>query len=76
MIIHMELFKSRNYIISILMADDNTINTAVNQLVDQLQNNTMNLKKKEDSELPLDQENLEKFLLQYSGKLIKGSVDW
>ena len=39
----MELFKSRNYIISILMADDNTINTAVNQLVDQLQNNTMNL---------------------------------
>jgi len=72
----MELFKSRNYIISILMADDNTINTAVNQLVDQLQNNTMNLKKKEDSELPLDQENLEKFLLQYSGKLIKGSVEF
>jgi hypothetical protein len=57
------------------MADDNNINDAVSQLVDQLQNNTMNSKQIQ-TEAPLQGQDLEKFLLEYSGKLIKGSVDF
>jgi len=57
------------------MADDNNINDAVSQLVDQLQNNTMNSKQIQ-ADAPLKGEDLEKFLLEYSGKLIKGSVDF
>lgn len=57
------------------MADDNNINDAVSQLVDQLQNNTMNLKQNQ-AEASLQGQDLEKFLLEYSGKLIKGSVDF
>jgi len=57
------------------MADDNNINDAVSQLVDQLQNNTMNSKHIQAG-VPLQGEDLEKFLLEYSGKLIKGSVDF
>ena len=57
------------------MADDNNINDAVSQLVDQLQNNTMNSKQIQ-TDNPLQGQDLEKFLLEYSGKLIKGSVDF
>jgi hypothetical protein len=57
------------------MADDNNINDAVSQLVDQLQNNTMNSKQIQAG-APLQGQDLEKFLLEYSGKLIKGSVDF
>lgn len=57
------------------MADDKDIDSAVDELVDQLQNNTINVNKVKE-ELPLDQENLEQFLLQYSGKLIKESVEF
>ena len=57
------------------MADDKNINDAVSQLVDQLQNNTMNSKQIQ-ADAPLQGQDLEKFLLEYSGKLIKGSVDF
>jgi len=57
------------------MANDNDMDDAVNQLVDQLQNNTIT-KPTVKEELNLDKENLEKFLLQYSGKLVKGSIEF
>ena len=57
------------------MADDKNINDAVRQVVDQLQNNTMN-SKQIHADAPLQGQDLEKFLLEYSGKLIKGSVDF
>jgi len=57
------------------MADENDMDDALNQLVDQLQNNTIT-KPAPKEELNIDKDNLEKFLLQYSGKLVKGSVEF
>ena len=56
------------------MSDENNMDDAVNQLVDQLQNDT--IKKQQPETVDLSRENLEQFLLQYSGKLVKGSVEF
>ncbi len=56
--------------------DDDT-NDSINDLLSQLQTSTQvarDTNKQDDFEL--NKEDLEKFLLQYSGKLIKGSVDY
>ena len=56
--------------------DDNT-NDSINDLLSQLQTSTQVARdaNKQDN-FELNKEDLEKFLLQYSGKLIKGSVDY
>ena len=56
--------------------DDDT-NDAINDLLSQLQTSTQVARdaNKQDN-FELNKEDLEKFLLQYSGKLIKGSVDY
>jgi hypothetical protein len=56
--------------------DDDT-NDSINDLLSQLQTSTQVARdaNKQDN-FELNKEDLEKFLLQYSGKLIKGSVDY
>jgi len=56
--------------------DDDT-NDSINDLLSQLQTSTQVARdaSKQDN-FELNKEDLEKFLLQYSGKLIKGSVDY
>ena len=56
--------------------DDDQIDSAVNQLLTQLNTTQQISKKIETTENIVEKENLENFLLQYSGKLIKGSVDF
>lgn len=56
--------------------NDNDIDSAVTQLIDQLNNTQKIAKKVEETENVVDKENLENFLLQYSGRLIKGSVEF
>jgi len=48
----------------------------VDEVVDDLLQQLKGVKKVQKNELNLDRENLEEFLLQYSGKLVKGSVDY
>lgn len=55
--------------------DDSNINTAVTDLLDQLQDNGNTQPQKQNLQ-ELSKEDLEKFLLQYSGQLIKGSVEF
>jgi hypothetical protein len=56
--------------------DDKDVDSAVNQLIDQL-NQTQTISKEiRNTDDPVKKENLEQFLLQYSGKLVKGSVDF
>ncbi len=56
---------------------DDDINNSVDDLLDQLQTSaqvTRDIKNKDD--FKLESEDLQEFLLQYSGKLIKGSVEF
>jgi hypothetical protein len=56
---------------------DDTTDDAVDDLISQLQGNVQvarDIEKKDD--FKLNKEDLEDFLLQHSGKLIKGSVDY
>ena len=56
---------------------DDDINSSVDDLLDQLQTSaqvTRDIKNKDD--FKLESEDLQEFLLQYSGKLIKGSVEF
>ncbi len=56
---------------------DDDINSSVDDLLDQLQTSaqvTRDIKSKDD--FKLESEDLQEFLLQYSGKLIKGSVEF
>jgi len=60
------------------MADDktnNSLNSAVDDLVKQLQGK-VDIPKPETSKQELSSEDMEKFLLQYSSQLIKGSVEF
>lgn len=52
------------------------VDSVVNDLLSQLKGANDAKKVIENNEFNLDKENLEEFLLQYSGKLIKGSVDF
>ncbi len=52
---------------------NSNINNSVDDLLDQLQLTTQLSKKNND--VNLNKDNLQEFLLQYSGQLIKGSVD-
>jgi|TARA_R110000787_G_scaffold177712_2_gene289672 hypothetical protein len=56
------------------MNDD--VDIVVDDLLSQLKGVNVARKELDKPELNLDKENLEDFLLQYSGKLIKGSVDY
>ena len=56
------------------MNDD--VDIVVDDLLQQLKGVNVARKELDKPELNLDKENLEDFLLQYSGKLIKGSVDY
>jgi hypothetical protein len=56
---------------------DDDINSSVDDLLDQLQTSaqvTRDIKNNDD--FKLESEDLQEFLLQYSGKLIKGSVEF
>ena len=56
---------------------DDDMTDSIDDLLSQLQSSTRvgrDIEKQED--FKLDKENLENFLLQYSGRLIKGSVDY
>lgn len=55
------------------MSDDNS---SVNDLINQLQSNTSLSKNIEKEDFKLSKEELEEFLLNNSGKLIKSSVDF
>jgi len=48
----------------------------VDEVVDDLLQQLKGVKQVQKNELNLDRENLEEFLLKYSGKLVKGSVDY
>lgn len=54
----------------------NDVDSVVNDLLSQLKGASIAQKEVEKNEFNLDKENLEEFLLNYSGKLIKGSVDF
>ncbi len=56
------------------MNDD--VDIVVDDLLSQLKGVNVAQKEIEKQEINLDKEKLEDFLLQYSGKLIKGSVDY
>ena len=56
------------------MNDD--VDIVVDDLLSQLKGASVNRKELEKNEFNLDKEELEKFLLNYSGKLIKGTVDY
>lgn len=56
--------------------DDKDVDSAVNQLIDQLSQTQVISKQVKETDNPVDKENLEKFLMQYSGKLVKGSVEF
>lgn len=56
--------------------DDDQIDSTVNQLLSQLNTTQQISKKIEATDDVVQKENLEQFLLQYSGRLIKGSVDF
>jgi hypothetical protein len=48
----------------------------VDEVVDDLLQQLKGVKQVQKNELNLDREHLEEFLLKYSGKLVKGSVDY
>lgn len=54
----------------------NDVDIVVNDLLSQLKGASVAQKEVEKNEFNLDKENLEEFLLNYSGKLIKGSVEF
>ena len=54
----------------------NDVDSVVNDLLSQLKGASVAQKEVEKNEFNLDKENLEEFLLNYSGKLIKGSVEF
>ena len=56
--------------------DDKDVDSAVNQLIDQLSQTQTISKEIQNTDDPVHKENLEKFLMQYSGKLVKGSVEF
>ena len=56
--------------------EDEDVESVVGDLLSQLKGSTKVNKQIQDGDLNLSNENLEEFLLQYSGKLIKGSVDY
>ncbi len=56
------------------MSDD--VDSVVNDLLSQLKGASVAQKEINKEEFSLEKENLEEFLLNYSGKLIKGSVDF
>lgn len=55
---------------------DNDVDIVVDDLLSQLKGVNVAQKELENQDFNLDKEKLEDFLLQYSGKLIKGSVDY
>ncbi len=55
---------------------DKDVDIVVDDLLSQLKGASVNRKEIEKNEFNLDKEELEKFLLNYSGKLIKGTVDY
>ena len=54
----------------------NDVDNVVNDLLSQLKGASVAQKEVEKNEFNLNKENLEEFLLNYSGKLIKGSVEF
>jgi hypothetical protein len=58
------------------MSSEEDVEDVVGDLLEQLKGTTKVKRDLEESNLNLSKENLEDFLLQYSGKLIKGSVDY
>lgn len=59
-----------------IIMDDNSLDSTVNQLISQLNQTTKTAKKVEKIEEPVTKENLEKFLLDNSSRLIRGSVEF
>ena len=55
---------------------DKDVDIVVDDLLSQLKGASVARKELEEDEFNLDKEELEKFLLNYSGKLIKGTVDY
>lgn len=55
---------------------DEDVDIVVNDLLSQLKGANVAQKEMQKNEFNLDKEELEKFLLNYSGKLIKGTVDY
>tara|TARA_E500000318_G_scaffold111448_1_gene130069 strand:+ start:975 stop:1436 length:462 start_codon:yes stop_codon:yes gene_type:complete len=55
---------------------DKDVDIVVDDLLSQLKGASVARKEVEKNEFNLDKEELEKFLLNYSGKLIKGTVDY
>jgi hypothetical protein len=55
---------------------DEDVDIVVNDLLSQLKGANVAHKEMQKNEFNLDKEELEKFLLNYSGKLIKGTVDY
>ena len=55
---------------------DKDVDIVVDDLLSQLKGASVVRKELENDEFNLDKEELEKFLLNYSGKLIKGTVDY
>lgn len=55
---------------------DKDVDIVVDDLLSQLKNNTAISRELQKDEFNLDKEELENFLLNYSGKLIKGTVDY
>lgn len=55
---------------------DEDVDIVVDDLLSQLKGASVARKELEKDEFNLDKEELEKFLLNYSGKLIKGTVDY
>jgi len=55
---------------------DEDVDIVVDDLLSQLKGASVACKELEKDEFNLDKEELEKFLLNYSGKLIKGTVDY
>ena len=62
------------FILNILMDQD--VDIVVDDLISQLKGATNTSKELKKDEFNLNKEELEKFLLNYSGKLIKGTVDY
>ena len=55
---------------------DKEVDIVVDDLLSQLKNNTAVSRELQKDDFNLDKEDLENFLLNYSGKLIKGTVDY
>lgn len=55
---------------------DEDVDIVVNDLLSQLKGASVAQKELQKDEFNLDKDELEKFLLNYSGKLIKGTVDY